>query len=466
MENNTPSPKQKALTINLDDSLYGTFAEIGAGQETARAFFQAGGASGTIAKTISAYDMVFSDNLYGVSKSKRYVSRDRLLQMLDAEYYTLNNVLSGNKKDNTRLFVFANTISALNYRKDNFCHGWIGVRFQITPGSKPNDVILHVRMHENDNLLQQKSLGIFGVNLIYACFFYYQRPNHFLKSLMDHLTTDRIEVDMINMRGPDMSYVDNRLLSVQLVKNKMTDVAMFDRNGDVQQPADVFYKKNVMVIRGSFRPITYVGFDMLKSGFALFKKDVGFDKKKTVVFCEITMRNLLKEGDFDERDFLSRVDLLTGMGQNVMISNFKEFYKLTDYLSQFNINHLRVVIGILTLTKILDENYYSTLSGGILEALARLFRKNTRLYVYPALDNKMTTDIRSLDNFEIPENIKHLFRHLIENQQMIPIKDVRHQILHIFSKDVLQKIKQKDPSWQSMVPVYIAKRIKEKKLFM
>ena len=457
---------RKALFINLDDTIYGSFAEIGAGQEVARCFFQSGGASGSVARTISAYDMNFSDSLYGKSLDKRYVSEQRLMQMLDIEYKNLVDLLGGKRGNETRFFAFANTVATLNYKKDNEAHGWLGVRFQLKPGSPPNDVVLHVRLLENDSLLQQKTLGILGVNLIFACYYNYQYPNSFLKSLPESISDDRIEIDMIRMTGPDLDYVDNRLLAVQLVKNGMTKVIMFDRHGEVQQPADVFYKKNIMVLRGRFRPITYVGFDMLRTSFALFKKEVGFDKNKknTIVLCEITLNNLMEEGDLDERDFLDRVNILSGMGQNVMVTNFRYFFRLAEWYRRFRIANIRMVMGALTFQDVMDKKYYTHLRGGIMEAMGLLFADNMKLYIYPAR-HPGSKEILTTSNIHVENEIKHLYNHLLENGYILDVPNYREDILLQRSDTVLKRIRMQDPCWENMVPRYVAASIKKKHLF-
>jgi len=464
MEREILSTNRKALQINLDLSIYGTIAEIGGGQEVATSFFHAGGASGTVAKTISAYDKLFSDKLYNSGKPGRYVSENRLIKMLQTEYEELVKVLGDKRPDNTRFFTFANTVETISFRKDNLGHGWLGVYFQLNPGNSHNEVILHVNLHENDAVLQQQSLGILGINLIYACYYFHDRPNVFLKSLFDNLSRDRIEITMVRMDGPDLRYVDNRLLSVQLVANSMTNATMFDRNGNVQQPSDMLYKKNVLAFRGSFRPITYVGFDMLKVSYGMFKKDEDYTKENTINLCEMTLNNLLEEGHFDETDFLDRVDMLTGMGQNVMVSNFREYYKLVSYFSQFKTTNLRVVIGIPTFINVLDEKYYQGLKGGIMEAFGKLFVKNMKLYVYPALDSHTGTIINS-NNIPIPDNLKSLYQYLIENKLIIDLKGVNTQKLHIKSKEVLKMIKNNQSGWEELVPVYIEEFIKTNKLF-
>lgn len=463
MEHSYLSPKQKALQINLNPTIYGSFAEIGAGQEVARHFFQAGGASGTIAKTISAYDMTFSDSIYGKTASGRYVSELRLMKMLDIEYRNVIELLENNAENQVRFFAFANTISALNFKKTNYSHGWLGIRFQLDANSDPNEVILHVEMHENDNILQQQSLGILGVNLIYACYHYYQNPNVFLKSLLDDLSPERIEINTIRMSGPQLKYVDNRLLSVQLVKNGMTDATMFDSKGKVQMPADLLYKKNVMALRGSFRPITYVGFDMLKTGFALLKKDVEYTKDNTIVLCEMTLNNLCGTGEMDDKEFLDRAELLCGMGQNVMISGFREYYRLADYFNRFQLKQLRLVTSSATLKNIVNQEYYTHLKGGILEAFGHLFSDNTKLYVYPSLDEN--SNLLNSENINIDKEIEFLYKHLTVNNKIIDITNANESKLNIFSKDVIEKIQVGDSSWEEMLPVYIAEQIKTKCLF-
>ncbi len=465
MENNKIiSTNHKALNINLDSSIYGSFAEIGAGQEVARNFFQAGGASGTIAKTISAYDMSFSDNIYGKSKTGRYVSEERLLKMLKTEAEELTSVLKESVKPNTRFFVFANTVTTINFTKDRPGQGWLGVRYQLEPKGKPNEVVLHVRMLENDNMLQQKTLGILGTNLIYACFHYHQYPNWFLQSLFDTLNKDQLEITMIRMNGPDLDYVDNRLLGVQLVKNGMARAIMFDTKGDLQEPADMLYKKNVMAFRGAFRPITYVGLDMIKSSYSLFKRDADYQPKDTMTLCEITINNLLEDGDFSEQDFLDRVNILNGVGQNVMVSNYDYYYKLVSYFSEFKIKNLRIVMGFPTFQKIFDKSYYKSLKGGILEAFGKLFPDNMKMYIYPEQDpdNK---ELKTIKKIELAADLNHIYQYLVENRMILDIKKVNVSKMNISSSKVIELIKRGDTEWETMVSKYVSTQIKEKELF-
>ncbi|MFA8301014.1 MAG: hypothetical protein ACEPOV_12675 [Hyphomicrobiales bacterium] len=462
MERRTESTNKKALLLNLDHSIFGTFAEIGGGQETARYFFRAGGASGTIAKSISAYDKAFSDAIYNNNKPGRYVSKYRLGQMLATEYSELDNITSQEKKDNTKLFSFANTVETLNYKKSNKCRGWIGIRYQLTPNDKWNEVIMHIHLLEDDAILQQKTLGIIGVNLIFACFYYWESPTLFLQSLMDMTDSSRVNVSMLKMSGPQLDYIDNRLLAVQLVKEGMSPAMMFDRSGEVQQPSEMLYKKNVLAFRGSFRPITYVGFDMLKTSYSIFKHDEDYTKKDTLALCEMTLNNILEDGHIDERDFLDRVNLLNGMGQNVMVSNFKEYYKLVNYFSEFNIKNIRIVIGIPTFEKVLQEHYYKHLKGGILEAFGKLFVQNMKLYVYPTIENGKIIDSC---NIKLAEHLQCLYKYLIESRKILDIKNYREDRLHIRTRDVLQMIQGNVDGWEHFVPVYIEECIKRNSLF-
>lgn len=457
------STKQKAVKINIEDNVFGTLAEIGGGQEVARAFFQAGGASGTVAKSISAYDKTFSDYYYNNNKPGRYVSDDRLIKMLSKEYEDLQNVITQNVADDTLFFAFADTVETLNYHKTNNAHGWMGVRFQLSDRSEPNEVKIHFNLKENDSTLQQYTLGTLGVNLLYACIHYNKRPDTFLQSLMDNLDSFRLEVDTASMIGPDMEYVDNRLLGVQLVKNGMTHAVMFDKQGNIARPADMIYKKNVIAIRGSFRPITYVGFDMIKSSIHMLKRECQeYDKTKTIVLCEITMRNLMASGELDERDFLARVDILNGMNQNVMVSNYTYFYRLTEFFNRYTINKLRVVVGVPTLKNLVQKKYYTDLKGGLMEAFGKLFASNVKLYVYPLIENKRLQTGKLLN---VEEDMFYLYQHLLNNDKIVDLENVNRAWQGIFAKDALRMIQNGESGWENMMPIFISKQIKAQKLF-
>ncbi len=458
---------RKALQINLDTNFYGSFAEIGGGQEVARHFFMAGGASGTIAKTISAYDKRFSDAQYNDNKPGRYVSEDRLYKMLQHEYHDVEKLL-GEIRPHCTFFAFADTVEILNYSKTNYAHGWMGVRFQLKPGGASNTVVLHVKLLENDGLRQQTTLGILGVNLLYACKYFYDDPPRFLVSLMDNLSTDRFRISALRMSGPDLDYVDNRLLAVQLVKNGMAHAMMFDKKGNVQQPSDMLYKKNVLAFRGAFQPITYVVKDILRQSMELFRKDETYEPDNTLSFCEISLNNLMAKGDeVDERDFLERVDMLNDIGQNVMISDFKEYYKLVDFFSQFKLKNLRIVMGVPTLEKVMDKHYYQNLKGGILQAMGMLFPKNLKLYIYPTWKGegkqKRMVDAQHIN---VAPDVRLLYAYLLENRFILDLNSHLPEQLFIKSRDVLKLIREGNSAWEQFVPMEIARTIKAKGLFM
>ncbi|HZP59402.1 MAG TPA: TonB-dependent receptor [Opitutaceae bacterium] len=476
---------RKALTINLEQLKYGTFAEIGAGQEVARHFFQAGGASGTIAKTISAYDMAFSDAIYG--KAPRYVSRERLALMLDHEYKLLIERLAGQRGNRTTFFVFADTVATRNFKGTNEAHGWIGVRFQTTPESEPSDIILHVRMWDKESVQQQQALGIVGVNLIYGAFYFRDDPQQFIPSLVDNIGADRIEIDMLTFSGPAFPNFDNRLMSLHLVQHGLTNAVMFGPGGTVVQPSEVLHKKAILVERGSFRPVTHVNVDMLNCAAAQFVQEPMVKGKEVVVLMEITMNNLLADGGLDPQDFLSRVDLLGDIGFTVLISNYSEYYRLTSYFRRYTNEMIGVAMGVNNLVEVFNEKYYENLPGGILESFGRLFRNAVRLYIYPmrqdAYDRYISSGhpatVASVNlpqafasgvlitarNVHILDHLRNLYDHLLENHYLECIVGFNPDILGIFSRDVLDRIKAGDSSWEKMVPAPVAEAIKKRRLF-
>jgi hypothetical protein len=476
---------RKALTINLDEAKYGTFAEIGAGQEVARVFFHAGGAAGTVAKTISAYDMAFSDAIYG--KAPRYVSHERLELMLNHEFSLLKERLDASRGDHTTFFVFADTVAAKSYKGNNEAHGWMGIRFQLEPHGEPSEIFAHVRMWDKENVLQQEAIGIIGTNLIYGAFYYRDDPRKFIQSLLDNLSADRIEVDMLEFAGPAFQGVDNRLLSLYLVQGGLTNAVMFGPKGAVLQPSEVLYKKAIMVERGSFRPVTHVNVDMLNCATAQFVQEPEVKGKDVVVLMEITMNNLLAEGSIDAHDFLSRVDILGDIGLTVLISNYSEYYRLTSYFRRYTKEMIGVAMGINNLLEIFNEKYYENLEGGILESFGRLFRNAVKLYIYPmrqeAFDHYLATGQAALAhgagpahafasgvlinarNAQVASHLRHLYDHLHENHYIESIVGYDPTILSVFSRDVLKRIKEQDPAWEKMVPPPVAEAIKKRGLF-
>ena len=454
--------EQKALEINLDDRIYGTFAEIGAGQEVARHFFQVGAAAGTIAKTMSAYDKVYSDKIYGTEASGRYVCEARLYKMLDHEY-NLMQVRLQNERPESTFFVFADTIAAVNYTRTIKGDGWLGVRFQLDPGGEPNDIVLHVKMLDRDNQLQQQAIGILGVNLIYACYRYNNKPEVMLQSLMDSLH-GRVKIDMIRITGPDFEELDNRLLALYLVKHKLTDVAMFGPDGKNIHASEFLYRKHVMMVRGSFRPATLVNLDMLRSSFNHFRNEEDVEANRSYLLTEITLGNLTSDGELDEADFLDRADLLNELGQTVVISNCEEYSKMNKYLSDFKIQKLGIVIGVRELLELISEKFYQNMDGQLLSAFGELFSRNVKLYVYPALQEG-SEELITAENVPIPEGVKFLYRHLLDSGQIVDVQGFNADILHIFSKQVLDMLRTGDDDWEVMVPSKVASLIKQKCLF-
>lgn len=472
---------RKALLINLDQKVFGTFAEIGAGQEVARHFFRVGGAAGTIAKTISAYDMTFSDSIYG--RVGRYVSKERLNTMLDHEFMLLLERLSQKRGADTNFFAFANTVAARNFKGTNECHGWLGVRFQSEPLSHPNNIIIHVRMTDKDNFLQQQALGIIGVNLLYGALYLRNNPEQFVSSLLDELSEDRIEVDMIEFSGPEMTHIDNRLMSLKLLQHNLTDAIMFAPDGHVLQPSEILYKRPILVQRGSFRPVTHVNVDMLKGAAEQFNSCPQVKEKDPVILFEITMHNLLASGSFDDADFIARADTLSSLGHTVLISDYSEYYRLTAYFRRYSHELLGMVMGINSLLQIFNEKFYLHLEGGILEALGRLFADSVKLYIYPMTKDAYSRYLKTVDGGELltqhhdlPDlvtandvrvlpHLKHLYMHLLSSGKVEAINNFSPEHFSIFSRDVLDKIRSGNPEWEKAVPAPAAKIIKQRGMF-
>ncbi len=464
MERVVLSSKQKALRINLDKKIYGTFAEIGAGQECVRHFFRVGGASGTIAKAMSAYDKEFSDAIYGAEDFNRYVCRSRVHKMLDHEYSLILERLNQERQDSTKFFAFANTITTIDYKKRFKGHGWMGIQFQTGSQTEHNRVILHIKPLEAEAQLQQETIGVLGVNLIYASFFYHSNIDEFMESLMDNISKDKLEIDTIEMTGPDFDHVDNRLLSLKLVKNGFTSAVIFSPDGVNVHPSDLLYKKNILAIRGSFRPVTKVNLDMIVNGYNAFIKDPKVDKDKLQVLFEITLNNLLKEGGVDEQDFLDRADILCSLGQTVMISNYRKYYKLTEYLSTFTNKRMGFIMGVDHLTEVFNEKYYRNLNGGMLEAFGILFTRDIKIYLYPFKD-PITGEIQHSENIKIHPRVKPLYDYLLFNKRVVDLTDYDESVLGIFSKEVIKKIRRGEKGWEEMVPTYVDIIIKKNKLF-
>jgi hypothetical protein len=454
---------QKALRINLDPRWYGTVAEIGAGQEVARWFFRAGGAAGTMAKSMSAYDMAVSDAVYG--RSERYVSRGRLQAMLDHELDLNVDRLSTSRGDDTCFFAFADTVVARSYRGGNECHGWMGVRFQAHPGDEPSQIVLHVRMLDDDAGLQQEALGIVGVNLLHAAFFERNEPEKLVASLLDRLSTGRIEIDMISFSGIEFRRVDNRLMALELVHLGLSGVAMFGPDREVLQPSEALRKHAVLVERGSFRPPTVVNMDMLECARAKFETDPAVAGRPVAVLTELTMRNLLAGGqDVDRRDFLARADLLAACDMTVLISNYAEYHRLAAYLAERTSERIGIVMGVPSLVDLFDEANHAHLPGGILEAFGRLFKNDLKLFVYP-MQELPDGDVVTVEDMRVDPALQPLFDFLARRGSFVDLDNYRPEYLSILSRDVLRRIAAGDDAWQKMVPPAVAELIVRRSFF-
>ena len=454
--------EEKALKINLTSDVYGCFAEIGAGQEVAANFFKAGGSSGTIAHTQSAYDMKVSDSMYG--EASRYVCEERLQTMLEKEYDVMKERLP-NKYKEKRFFAFCNTVESLNYHKTNQGQGWVGMRFQLSLEGPVNDVILHIKMHDNSHKAQQEALGILGVNLIYSAYFHNHDLDEFLTNLVHRLPRDKMEIDMLRVSGPDFEDVDNRIIALNLVKRGITDATMFDLSGNVLQPATALYKKNILLMRGRFRPVTKVHIDMIERGTEQFLLEDGIKKDNVNVVFELTLKDLTADGKISDKDFVDRAELLATLGYTVMISNYLKHYKMVDYLASIaRGKKMGVIAGIYNLQTIFDERYYGNLPGGLLEAFGRGFGHDVTLYVYPA-NNVETGELYSLDNFRVPDNLNGLLQYMKDNHKLAKFESFDQKLLGIMSDEVLSKIKADASSWEEDVPEQVVKAIKYYELF-
>jgi len=457
------SASQKALRINLNPDIYGTFAEIGAGQEVVRYFFRAGGASGTIAKAMSAYDKDFSDAIYGKEDKGRYVCKPRLINMLNHEYKLIEERLRRKDHPTKKFFSYADTVTTINFQKTVQGHGWLGVKFQTEESKEANMIILHARLHENEPLLQQATIGTLGVNLLYGCYFFSNKPTELLLSLYDNLSRDQVEIDMVHMTGPDFENVDNRLLSLQLVKHGMTDAVIFSPDGRNIQAADILYKKNILALRGSFRPVTKVNIDMIMKGFKLFEREYRVDGDNIQVLFELTLNNLRAEGELNEQDFLDRADILCSLGQTVLVSNYSKYFKLVDYFSRFTAKRMGIIMGTNMLMELFSEKYYRDLNGGILEAFGILFSRDLKIYLYPWKDENGA--MLTSKNCPIHPRVRPLYDYLLKNKRLVDIEDYNPEVLGIYSKDVLDMIHHGMPGWEEKVPTYVDTIIKDNKLF-
>lgn len=459
---NTLSTKEKSVHINIHSGYYGSIAEIGGGQETVRHLFQAGGASNSVAKSISAYDKSFSDHFYNEGVPGRYVAEERLNKMVDYEYHEMINILD--KKSSKKFFAFANTVETLNFTKTNQGNGWLGIAVEGTDRYHPNKIFIHVKLHENDTLLQQYTLGSLGINLIYGGLLMWDDPRNVLMSLLDNLDTARVEVDYIYVEGPDLTWCDNRLLNLMLVSNDMTPAIMFDQSGRIQHPGDMLYRKNVLLLRGYFRPINNLGIEFLEDSLEIFKKDEDYKPDNTIAFCEISLKNLMQDEKVDEKDFLHRVDLLNMVGQSVMVSKFYRYFQLVKYFAHFKMIKLRIVVGLPTFDKILHSSQYTDLRGGLLEAMGALFQDNVKIYLYPYIDAN-TGEVIFPEDSHFSDEYRLIWQYLVETKRILILNDISSTYLHIKSATVTKMIEDGDDNFKEYVPQEVYNEIIGKRLF-
>jgi hypothetical protein len=452
---------EKALRINLDPTIYGTFAEIGAGQEVARWFFHVGGAAGTVAETVSAYDMAVSTARYG--KASRFVSRERLRAMLECEWKQLLARLEATRGDRCTFFVFADTVATRSYSRDEDGSGWLGVRFQQQPGGPPSEVLLHVHLLDPEPVRQQEDLGLLGLNLLYGTFFHQDDPPALVRSLLDGLHRSRVEIDVLSVSGPAFAKVDNRLVALSLVENGLTDAAMFTAEGEVVQPSEVLYKRAILLARGAFRPVTRLGLDIMERAQAQFLTDAALGTEAPVLLAELSFRDLSAGGSVDHADFLARADMLRTLGPSVMISRFGRYFALADHLARYTTRPIGVAVGLPGLIQIVTADHYEDLPGGLLEAAGRLFKQNVTLYVYPGLDP--AGEVMTMDSVPLGPPAVHLKEYLVAAGRLRAITGCNKEYLAISADAVLDRIRAGDPSWEPMVPPPVAEVIRRERLF-
>jgi len=456
--------REKALRINLDEKKYGTIAEIGAGQEVARHFFHAGAAAGTIAKTISAYDMKFSDSIYGIQEGGRYVSKARVQAMLNKEFDLVVSRVGDTRPKESRFFAYATTVAAKSFNSNNECHAWCGVRIQMYPGAEPSEIVLHLRMKDDTAELQQDALGRLGVNFIYAAFYYYEDPKNLIDSLSDNILQDRIEIDSIEFSGPYFEHLDNRAINLHLIRSWKTRAVMFNPDGSVGIPAEMLYKKNVLTIRGSFRPVTKLNVDMIEQGLKAFKETDGVDEDKTIALAEISLNdnrgNDLLES---EEDIVARVHLLNSLGYSVLISDYTRYFSLRAFFRQYTKLQIGIVLGVINIKEIFDEDSYTGVEGGILEGFGKLFPDNTKLFVYPELNH--SGEVSDFTEVKVQEHLRFLYRHLLQNNFIHGITCSDKALLNIYSREILKKVCNGKGEWQAFLPEGVAETIKENKYF-
>jgi len=444
------SSYDKALELNLDPLVYGTFAEIGAGQETGNWFFRASGTAGLVAKTISAYDMTMSDAIYG--RAERYVSADRLASMLNHEYALLLERLGPKRGKDTTFFSFCNTVRARGYKDSGECHGWLGIRFQMKPGDPPSEITLHVRLLDQNTIQQMEALGVMGLNLIHSAFRQRGHLKRFVESLLDNLAPGRVEVDLLKFSGHGYGFFDNRLCALQLVESGLTDATMFLPSGEVVQPSEALYKHPVLLLRGSFDPVLNLHLAMLEQARAGFSRNLAEEDHGTEIeLCEISMANLLRGPGIDAVDFIDRSDALQSLGKTVLVSSCAEFHRIAAFLNRCTNKPVGIILSIGLLNELFKAKWSEKLAGGLLESFGRLFKEGVTLQVFP-WQNRKTGELVTAETFHAPENCLHLYQHFIENGRIQGVSCVDDSLLASTGRDVCRMILAGDERWRELVP--------------
>lgn len=442
--------QEKALRINLDPAFYGSFAEIGAGQETANWFFRAGAAAGTVAKSLSAYDMTVSDSIYGTSK--RYVSEERLEQMMDIEFAQLIDRLGEKRGENTRFFAFCNTVKAKGYRDNGPWSAWLGVRFQLKPGAEPSDLVMHVRLLIPDHDLQMRVLGILGVNLLHALFYDCDRMDTFVQSVGEHVDRHFFEIDYMRFSGNGFSMFDNRILALQLVRSGLSEATLFCPDGTVAQPADLLYKRPIVLMRGSFMPLCNIHIEMMESVRAKFYESLPEEQQsREIDICELSLSNLLRGNEVDMLEFIDRADALAATGKTVMITNITHFHRISELLNSYTKEPIAIALSIGLLNELFKDKWVEDIPGGILASMGHIFRNKTRFYVTPWI-NRATGEFVTAGTYRAPEEYHYLYRHLRESGKIIEVPYFNQKLLMSTPRDIVRMIQEGDEAWREYVP--------------
>ena len=442
--------QDKAFYINMDSSVYGSFAEIGAGQETANWFFRSSGSAGTVAKTISAYDMTVSDALYGAVQ--RYVSEERLKQMMDCEYSQLIERLGEKRGASTCFFSFCSTVKCKGYKDNGPWAAWIGVRFQLKPEAPPSDLVMHVRLLVPDQDVQKRVLGILGVNLLYALLYKRDRMEEFVQCVGENLDRSLYEIDLMRFSGHGFSMFDNRILALQLVQSGLSEAALFCPEGQmVQQPSDFLYKRPIVLMRGSFLPLCNIHLEMMDSVRAKFAETLTENQREREVdICEISLSNLLRGQEVDLLDFLDRVDALAALGKTVLVTNITHFHSISTLLNQYTKEPVAIALSIGLLHELFKEKW-AELPGGILSSMAHIFLNQTKCYVTPWI-NRQTGEFVTAGTYRAPEKYHHLYKHLRENGDIVEVPYFNQKLLFQTPRDIIRMISEGKEEWKEYVP--------------